>query len=148
PEHALYDRTIATFGIRLIPPAWIDQTRTGGIILAPVCSGLAAPTVTDPGTAQGPFIGTGYFMRHRTVPHESPTGHSVATADGPCWPSRTADLPSSAYYDNDFRFFLDVTIPGLAHGYRDGDPHNLTITPMNCSCAGAKLADGKDARHG
>ena len=59
----------------------------------------------------------------------------VVLADEPQWPERTADLPGSLYYDNDFRFFLGVSIPGLAHGYRDGDPHNLTISAPDGSHA-------------
>lgn len=71
-----------------------------------------------------PFIGPGYFMRHRTTPNSAPAGNSVAVTDEPRWPQRVTDLPSSIYYDNDFRFFLDLTIHGLAHGYRNGDLHN------------------------
>ncbi|MGH3823990.1 MAG: methyltransferase domain-containing protein [Pseudonocardiaceae bacterium] len=135
PDHAPYDRIIVTFGVRRIPPAWIRQTRAGGIILAPVCSGLARLTVSGPSKAQGAFVGPGYFMRHRATPDESPHRHSVAVAEGPRWPSRTTNLPSSVYYDNDFRFFLDVTVPGLAHGYRDGDPDNLMISARDGSHA-------------
>lgn len=125
PEHAPYDRIIVTFAVTSVPPAWIEQTRAGGVILAPVFSGLAKLTVAGQGNAQGPFIGPGYFMRHRGTPMASPSGLSVAVADEPRWPQRITDLPSNVYYDNDFRFFLDMTIPGLATGY--GDPHNLTI---------------------
>lgn len=128
PNHAPYDRIIATFAVTSIPPAWIDQTRAEGIILAPVFSGLAKLTVTGQGTAQGPFIGPGYFMRHRPTPNASPGGGSVVLVTEPRWPKRITKLPSSVYYDNDFRFILDVTIPGLAHGYLDGDPHNLMIS--------------------
>ncbi|MGH3670096.1 MAG: hypothetical protein ACRDSH_05610, partial [Pseudonocardiaceae bacterium] len=44
-------------------------------------------------------------------------------------------LPSSVYHDNDFRFVLNVTIPGLAHGYRNGDPHDLMISAPDVSHA-------------
>jgi hypothetical protein len=118
-----------------IPPAWIDQTRAGGIILAPVFSGLAKLSITGPGNAQGRFIGPGYFMRHRTTPNTSPSGRPVALTDEPCWPSRITDLPSSVYYDNDFRFYLDLNMRDLAHGYLDGDLHNLTINAPDGSHA-------------
>jgi protein-L-isoaspartate(D-aspartate) O-methyltransferase len=133
-DHAPYDRIVVTFAVTSIPPAWIEQTRTGGIIVAPVFSGLVKLIVTGQGNAQGRFIGPGYFMRHRTTPDASPGEHSVAT-DGPRWPKRTTDLHSSVYYDNDFRFFLDLTIPGLAHGCRDGDLHNLTVSAPDGSHA-------------
>jgi hypothetical protein len=124
PDHAPYDRIIVTFAVTSIPPAWIDQTRAGGIILAPVFSGLVKLTVTGQGTAEGRFIGPGYFMRHRTTPNTSPSGRPVALTDEPRWPSRLTDLPSSTYYDNDFQFYLYLHVRDLAHGYRDG---NLTI---------------------
>ncbi|MBV9141612.1 MAG: methyltransferase domain-containing protein [Pseudonocardiales bacterium] len=135
PEHAPYDRIIVTFAVTSIPPAWIDQTRAGGVILAPVFSGLAKLTVTGQGNAQGRFIGPGYFRRHRATPMAPPGGFSVTGEKQPRWPPRTTDLPSSVYYDNDFRFFLDMTIPGLAPGYREGDPHNLTISAPDGSHA-------------
>jgi protein-L-isoaspartate(D-aspartate) O-methyltransferase len=128
PDCAPYDRLIVTFGVTGIPSAWVEQTRTGGVILAPVFSGLAKLTVTSQGNAQGPFIGAGYFMRHRATLGASSDVRSVAMTDEPRWPPRTTDLPSSVYYDNDFRFFLDITIPGLAHGYRNGELHDLTIS--------------------
>ncbi|MGH3898925.1 MAG: methyltransferase domain-containing protein [Pseudonocardiaceae bacterium] len=127
PNRAPYDGIIVTFGVTSIPPAWIDQTRAGGVILTPVFSGLVKLKVTGEGNAQGAFIGPGYFMRHRRTPNASPGGNSVAVTGEPRWPQRTTDLPSSVYYDTDFRFFLDLAIPGLAHGYRDNDLHNLTI---------------------
>ncbi len=135
PEHTPYDRIIVTFAVTSIPPAWIDQTRAGGIILAPVFSGLAKLSITGPGNAQGRFIGPGYSMRHRTTPNTSPSGRPVALTDEPCWPSRITDLPSSVYYDNDFRFYLDLNMRDLAHGYRDGDLHNLTINAPDGSHA-------------
>ncbi|MGQ0773011.1 MAG: protein-L-isoaspartate O-methyltransferase family protein, partial [Pseudonocardiales bacterium] len=86
PDRAPYDRIIVTFAVTSIPPAWIDQTRAGGIVLAPVHSGLAKLTVTDQGHAEGRFIGPGYFMRHRTALERPPNREPLTTADEPRWP--------------------------------------------------------------
>ena len=126
-----YDRCVATFGVSRVPRAWVDQTRTGGVIVAPVCSGLAHLTITSAGHARGTFTGSAYFIRHR-----QPAG-SVSWETGPAplaeyprWPERTSDLPSSIYHDGRFRFFLTFTLPGLAFGYVNGDPNELRfITP-------------------
>ncbi len=127
PERAPYDRIIVTFAVTGIPPAWIDQTRAGGIVLAPVFSGMAKLTVTGQGHAEGRFIGPGYFMRHRATPNALPDGGPVAVADEPRWPQRTTELPASVYYDNDFRFMLDLTMPRLSHGHPGGDLNNLVL---------------------
>ncbi|MFI6517863.1 ATP-grasp peptide maturase system methyltransferase [Spirillospora sp. NPDC050679] len=68
PEHAPYDRVIATCSVRHIPRAWLDQTRPGGRILVTVTGwlhgyGLAMLDVGDDGVAEGRFLpGTISFM--------------------------------------------------------------------------------------
>jgi hypothetical protein len=60
-RNALYDRVIATATVRRIPPAWVAQTRPGGIILTPWGTAfdpgaLLRLTVDADGTASGPFV--------------------------------------------------------------------------------------------
>ena len=137
-ERAPYDRIIVTFGVSRIPTAWIDQTRVGGIVLAPVRSGLVTLIVTGRGHAEGRFIGPGYFMRHRATPTALPDAGPVRQApakEGPPWPQRTTELPASVYYNNDFRFLIELTMPRLNHGHPDDDLNNLILNAPDGSHA-------------
>lgn len=67
PRRAPYDRVIATAAVHEIPYAWVEQTRPGGLIVAPftpTLSGggrLAVLRVTD-GAATGHLADTAAFM--------------------------------------------------------------------------------------
>ncbi|MGA5817661.1 methyltransferase domain-containing protein [Kitasatospora sp. NPDC094028] len=70
PE-AFYDRVLATCSVQRIPPAWIAQTKPGGVILAPwdnpwVCGGLLELTVDEDGGATGRYAPDSAFMLMRT----------------------------------------------------------------------------------
>ncbi|MGW7003937.1 methyltransferase domain-containing protein [Streptomyces sp. NPDC054933] len=71
-EGAPYDRVIATCGLRSIPVVWLEQTRPGGIILAPWGTdftnrdALARLVVAEDGSASGPFTGAVEFMKLRS----------------------------------------------------------------------------------
>jgi methyltransferase of ATP-grasp peptide maturase system len=76
PEHAPYDRIIATCSVRHIPQSWLTQARPGGRILVTMSGwlhghGLASLTVGEDGVAEGRFLpGTISFMIAR--PHAAP----------------------------------------------------------------------------
>lgn len=145
PDRAPYERIIVTFAVNSIPSAWLGQTRAGGIVLAPVFSGLARLTVTGHGRAEGRFIGPGYFMRHRATPDALPDGDQLrelpAVADeSPC-PQRSTELPAGMYYHNDFRFMLDLTMPRLTHSHPGGDLNDLILRAPDGSHAHV-TADG------
>ncbi|MEV5577669.1 methyltransferase domain-containing protein [Streptomyces parvus] len=64
---APYDRVIATCSVRTVPPAWIAQTRPGGVVLVPwespwFCYGLLRLTVDGYGGASGFFSPHSAFM--------------------------------------------------------------------------------------
>jgi protein-L-isoaspartate O-methyltransferase len=71
PDQAPYDRLIATAAVReTIPPAWLTQTRPGGLIVTPwgtdYCNGVMLTLhVTTEGSATGRFHGDLAFMRLR-----------------------------------------------------------------------------------
>ncbi|APU16615.1 MULTISPECIES: methyltransferase domain-containing protein [Actinoalloteichus] len=72
--HAPFDRVIATCSVPAIPLPWVEQTRSGGVILADVRVGLAAGnlvrlTRTAPDRAEGMFdAGQAAFMELRHAP--------------------------------------------------------------------------------
>lgn len=71
PDAAPYDRVISTAAVReTVPPAWLTQTRPGGLIVTPwgtdYCNGVMLTLhVTNEGSATGRFHGDLAFMRLR-----------------------------------------------------------------------------------
>jgi protein-L-isoaspartate(D-aspartate) O-methyltransferase len=71
PAGAPYDRVIVTAGVRVIPPSWLEQTRPGGLILAPWGThysdqdALVRLTVNKDGSASGQFLRMVEFMKLR-----------------------------------------------------------------------------------
>ncbi|MDA0564808.1 methyltransferase domain-containing protein [Streptomonospora sp. S1-112] len=67
-----FDAVIATCSVVAVPPAWIAQVRTGGIVVTPwapapdLPSGLLARLVVGGDRAGGRFCGTSSFMRLRS----------------------------------------------------------------------------------
>lgn len=66
-----FDRIVATAGVRQVPPAWLRQTRPGGVVLAPWGTHYANDdllvrlTVAEDGSASGPFLRSVGFMKLR-----------------------------------------------------------------------------------
>ncbi|MEV7109661.1 methyltransferase domain-containing protein [Streptomyces anulatus] len=106
-----YDRVIATCSVRTVPPAWIAQTRPGGVVLVPwespwICYGLLRLTVDGYGGASGFFSPHSAFMLLRGqrtdlriyrdvvdddhVPVESTTRLSPGAVAGEDWSAQFA----------------------------------------------------------
>ncbi|MET4925153.1 methyltransferase domain-containing protein [Streptomyces sp. PSRA5] len=125
-DAAPYDRVIATAGVRALPPRWLEQTRPGGIILAPWGThysdqdALVRLTVGDDGRAVGPFLRMVEFMklrdqrldwgRFRTYVPES--SDFPGDADVSHTPLTLADL--GRRYDA-VRFVIGLRVPDCAH---------------------------------
>ncbi|MGX1670473.1 methyltransferase domain-containing protein [Streptomyces sp. NPDC055400] len=105
PEHAPYDRIIATCALRAVPSAWPAQCRPGARILAPLATGLILLTVSEAGHAEGRFLHTpAYFVPLRGATQgEEPVQH-------------IGGLPRRVLADDLFRFLLSLTAGRL-------DPH-------------------------
>ncbi|MER7848469.1 methyltransferase domain-containing protein [Kitasatospora sp. NPDC096077] len=72
---APYDRLISTVSLRDIPPAWLSQTRPGGVIVSPVSpllggGAIVRLTVHGDGTASGRFTRSAAFMMLRQQRYE------------------------------------------------------------------------------
>ncbi|WP_167746409.1 hypothetical protein [Streptomyces melanosporofaciens] len=85
---APYDRVLATVGLREIPGAWIEQTRPGGLIVAPwgthytPADAVARLMVREDGTASGRFTGPVEFMKLRGRRLSLPPHHAYVPARG------------------------------------------------------------------
>ncbi|MER7771608.1 methyltransferase domain-containing protein [Kitasatospora sp. NPDC096140] len=129
PPRAPYDRVIATCSVRRVPPAWVSQTRSGGLIVAPwgpEYGGEAVVRLTAgaDGTASGRFVGSSAFMRLRRQRAIRPG--SLAYLSGP-WPAdgirSSTSLSPEALGSWPAMFAVGVQVPGvfpLVERYADG----------------------------
>ena len=127
PENAPYDRVMATAAIHTVPHAWVEQTRPGGLVIAPFSTtfhsgALARLRVADDGTASGCFGGDAAFMwtRAQRAPHgaveDRVRPHHETTA-------RTTGLhPYEPIGDFDASFAIGLLVPAMtATTVFDGD---------------------------
>lgn len=80
PAHVSFDRTIATCSVPSIPPAWVERTRRGGIILTDVSLGIEGGVirlaVDGDQNAVGHFTASGgRFMAARGDAHTYPAAN-------------------------------------------------------------------------
>lgn len=132
PDVAPFDRVSATHSVDRIPPAWIGQTRPGGLVVAPLriaatLDVLVRLTVAEDGSASGPLLFPLAFMadRARVAPELAPRADDMGRET-----TGTLDLPRIIA---DGRFWvLQLAIPGLAATgplAEDGDDTVWLSTP-------------------
>ena len=125
PAGAPYDRVIVTAGVRQMPPVWLEQTRPGGLVLAPWgthCShedALVRLTVTGDGSASGPFLRPLEFMKLRAQRLDwRRFGNHVDRYSGDADRSSTtvglSDLGGSGRFRG-ATFVLGLCVPDCAH---------------------------------
>ncbi|MDH6115175.1 protein-L-isoaspartate O-methyltransferase [Kitasatospora sp. MAP12-15] len=128
---AAYDRVIVSCGLRQIPGALVEQTRPGGVILAPWgthygnADALVRLTVHDDGTAAtGPFLRPVEFMKlraHRLVWPEAPDAGGTVEES-----TTVATLPAHGQFDP-FPFALGLRLPHATHAFQPHDDGARTL---------------------
>ncbi|GGP76176.1 methyltransferase domain-containing protein [Streptomyces melanogenes] len=120
PEAAPYDRIIATCGLRSIPFTWVQQSRPGGVIVAPWGThytngdAVARLIVSDDGqSASGEFTGPVEFMKLRAqrrppVVHAEYVTGSVADGDESSTTITEAEIVGGRFNPKEFALGLRV----------------------------------------
>lgn len=136
PEHAPFDRIIATCAVPAIPWPWIDQTTVGGVILTDIKVGLAAGnlvrlTRVTADRAEGMFdAGQAAFMELR---------HTPGTAGRIPYARAPQDIPQS---DRPEELFT-----GAGRPVRDVGQHGGRVVeaqPVQRLAAGQQPRTGRD----
>ncbi|MEU3463798.1 methyltransferase domain-containing protein [Streptomyces sp. NPDC006733] len=129
PQHAPYDRVLATCGVRDIPFAWVRQSAAGGLIVAPWGThfsnrdAVARLTVADDvKSATGYFTGPVEFMKVRSQ-RLPPVRHAAYVPERF---HRTADISTTTLtaqdgFDDRFGPFLFVAGLRVPHCLHAGD---------------------------
>jgi protein-L-isoaspartate(D-aspartate) O-methyltransferase len=155
PPNAPYDRVIATASAETIPYPWIEQTRPGGRIVAPVAvsfhetAALAALDIHDDGTAQGPFVGDVSFMRLRGQRPELVELDDSGPYDTSTIETDLRDVIEGTDYT--MQFVMGLMVPGIQEGRifefaeEDGHPSPCVRDPKTGSWA--SFTPAEDGRH-
>lgn len=124
PRGAPYDRIHSTASVQYVPPAWLDQTRPGGVIVTPWGTpygnlGLARLVVGD-GYAQGRFVDQVAFMwvRSQRPPSDDPLAGEAE------WEGPSLIDPDLAEEDMNAVFAIGLKVPDVRyfHTWNDADP--------------------------
>ncbi|MEU6756178.1 methyltransferase domain-containing protein [Streptomyces sp. NPDC046685] len=134
PEEAPYDRVIATCSIGEVPYTWVEQTVTGGIIVAPWGTGyggeaIARLVVGSDGTASGHFTRSSAFMRLRQQ-RANRAQHAVYLK-GQEWPAdgvKSTTTLSPADIDGWVeQFAISLRVPGTFWSVENDDDGSYVV---------------------
>lgn len=141
PEHAQFDRIIATCSVPRIPTAWFEQLRPGGLLLADVKVGQNAGNLvllrSFPDRLEGHFVDRwGGFMslRHRSAATE--TNSRPRRSPGDVRESTTT-ITGTPWFDDLIPWFL-VHLEGAVHG---GATFGLDVAPSHGEPTMTNLVD-------
>jgi protein-L-isoaspartate(D-aspartate) O-methyltransferase len=160
PERGPYDRIIATCSVRHIPPAWLEQVRTGGTILADIrgsFSGGVARIVRAQGNeAFGAFlVAGGSFMPLRSPDHRLRDNADVAKMvrgmSDTNGETRTTELDPAVFKErNGFPFLAQLAIPGSVTAPVETESRGkffCLMHPESGAWARVEMGDDSTTRH-
>ncbi|GAB3457793.1 methyltransferase domain-containing protein [Streptomonospora sediminis] len=148
PPSAPYDRIIATMGVRSIPPAWIAQTRPGGVIVVPWGTGYSRQDAiarlvidSDGAVAAGRFTRPAEFMKARAHRQSWPVHDDYVTAAA--WPGAvsTADLALGRVFDPAYGgtgLLLGLVVDACTHTVHEGTAWLYGLTDRSWAAATAE----------
>lgn len=144
PEHAPYDRVIATCSVPAVPWSWVEQTRETGLILvdvtpAPLAGNLVLLRRTRDG-AEGRFdrsYGSFMAMRRPGDTYDSP--RSRLARDRSTARSRTSTLALTRPWEHSVLWFLAHfhLPPGISFGMRGQDTTSPPTTTFLAAADGS-----------
>ncbi|WP_406285839.1 protein-L-isoaspartate O-methyltransferase family protein [Embleya sp. NBC_00896] len=125
-DYAPFDRVIATASVGHVPPAWITQTRPGGVIVTPWGpfyggEGIVRLVVGRDGCASGHFVSSSAFMRVRQERKVEPPRSKYPTEPWPAGAERgSTTLSPDDVGDWIAMFVIGVQVPGVFLDITDG----------------------------
>lgn len=148
PDHAPYDRIIATCSVATIPTEWIEQTAPGGLILVDVEGQFSAGNLValrrgaEP-VAEGMFLD--WYGRFMPLRHEAANVGAVWPAVDRAQGQERATAVDPVELDGEFRFLAQFRLPaGTRHTLTvdDGTPTATCLTNRDGSwCSVHRMAD-------
>jgi SAM-dependent methyltransferase len=146
PPRAPYDRVISGCALPYVPPAWIEQTRPGGLILADIAGRMGGATLlaeVGPGcTAIGRFLPE----RAEFPPSRHPTPLPAALAKDDI--ARVTHLAPDVVDSPAFAFAAQLHLPGVRRYWDldDGGRDLFGLAAPDGSWAEVYEADGDGSR--
>jgi hypothetical protein len=147
PAGTVFDRVLCTASVTSIPPAWLEQTVPGGLIVTtlnrPIGAGLVRLVVGEDGDAQGPVLARdGRFMPLRA--HRLPDTEPLPMPSRDDWEQTRLPMSTVLQPRKQFEFFAGLSMPGV-RAVREHDG----IDPNAAAEAGVALVhpDGSWVRY-
>ncbi|PRX45499.1 methyltransferase of ATP-grasp peptide maturase system [Prauserella shujinwangii] len=146
PRGAPYDRVLCTCAVSRIPPAWLEQTRQGGLIVTtlnrPIGAGLLRIVVGTGATGTGRVLGwDGRFMplrAHRIADPVEAVGRGTVASTRTALPLTTVLSPASR-----FEFFAGLTLADVTTVPDPDDPDRSCLVHADGSWARQRGRNGR-----